>query len=194
MKHKYYSQWGEDKWMVENCELPEKGVFVDVGAGGIENSNSYYFEKKGWKVLCIEPDTRHIGLEKRQLVDNSVVGDEEKEVNFVFHRFPSLSGLFHSQETAVKLKMYKLDTILEKYNIQNMDILSIDVEGNEDAVLAGFNIKKYKPTYIIIEHTNQFKGNRGKFLTDLLESEGYDLKLATASNLILQYKGLSNSI
>lgn len=184
----YYSEYGEDRFLAEHCSLPEQGVFVDVGAGGTENSNSLFFEQKGWKVLCIEPDTRHIGLSERKLVDNSIVGSEEKEVDFVFHHYPVLSGLFHKRVQGTKMKMVKLDTLLEKYGIEAIDIMSIDVEGNETDVLLGFSIQKYRPKYFIIEYKNQFKGDCEWETRRFFEVAGYKMVLTTPSNLIMERK------
>jgi len=181
----YYSQFGEDEFLDKHCQLPEKGVFVDVGAGGIENSNSYYFEQKGWQCLCIEPDKRHIGLDKRKLVDNRVVGDEEKEVDFVYHHEPSLSGLHHhNKSVSVSLPMFKLDTILANYDIKKIDILSIDTEGNELAVLKGFSIDKYEPKYIIIEYKSWAVGDQENQICQLLK--GYRVVHKTPANLIME--------
>ena len=56
---KYYGQDQIDKWLVEHCILPEKGVIVDVGAGdGVNMSNSKHFEDKGWTAICIDADPR----------------------------------------------------------------------------------------------------------------------------------------
>ena len=190
----FYSQFGEDKYLVDNYELPEVGVFVDVGAGGTHNSNSLHFEEKGWTVLCIEPDKRHEGLEKRRYVDNSVVGSKEGEVEFVFHRHPELSGLYHDKATAVKLPMHTLNTLLEKhglteqYGIDHIDILSVDVEGNEIDVLKGLDFERFKPSFVIIEHTNQFKGNKQLDTRSMLENEGYEQVYITQSNLIMKRK------
>lgn len=188
MKKIYYSQFGEDRYLDEKCSLPEKGIFVDVGAGGTDNSNSLFFEEKGWKVLCIEPDVRHEGLSKRNLVDHSVIGDIEGEAEFVFHRFPQLSGLYHDKETAVKLPMHKLDTVLNKYNVEKIDVLSVDVEGNEVNVIKGFSVEKYCPSYIVIEHSNQFKKNKEAETKSLLEGYGYEVVYRTQSNLIMKRK------
>jgi FkbM family methyltransferase len=182
----YYSEYGEDKYLVENCKLPEKGIFVDVGAGSIIGSNSYHFELKGWLCLCVEPDKRQPDLEKRKLVDNSIVGSREEMVEFVFHRLPNLSGLHHAKVKGDLLPMYRLDTILEKHKISNIDILSIDVEGNEIDVLKGFSISKYRPSYIVIEYINQFTKNREKEINDVLTEQGYTAIHKTKSNIIFE--------
>ena len=54
-----------------------------------------------------------------------------------------------------KIKIEKLDTILEDNAVTDIDILVIDVEGYEENVLKGFSINKYNPTMIIIEICDQ---------------------------------------
>lgn len=188
----FYSEFGEDKWLVEHGDLPFHGVFVDVGAGGYTNSNSLHFEEKGWKVLCIEPDKRHPGLSSRKLVDHSVVGEKDGFAEFVLHRFPVLSGLHHGKAESVTLPMHTLNTILENYSIDKIDVLSIDVEGHEIAVLSGFDLEVYKPSYIIIEHTNQFKGNGQSDIHAILDKAGYEQVFISQSNMIMKRKGGNN--
>lgn len=48
-KSGYYSQCGQDKWLVENA-FPgvRSGVFVDIGAhDGVSFSNTFYFNIQG---------------------------------------------------------------------------------------------------------------------------------------------------
>jgi hypothetical protein len=41
MEGQYFSQFGEDKWIVDNLHYPLKGTFVDVGASdGIYGNNT----------------------------------------------------------------------------------------------------------------------------------------------------------
>jgi hypothetical protein len=48
MEGQYFSQFGEDKWIVDNLHYPLNGVFVDVGASdGVYGNNTYFFEKIG---------------------------------------------------------------------------------------------------------------------------------------------------
>jgi hypothetical protein len=52
----FFSQAGQDKWVVEFFKFKENGFFLDIGAyDGIEYSNSYYLEKNlNWNGICIE--------------------------------------------------------------------------------------------------------------------------------------------
>ena len=51
-----------------------------------------------------------------------------------------------------KVKTATLNNILEKTNINRIDLLTIDVEGNELKVLKGLNFDKFLPKLIIVEY------------------------------------------
>ena len=51
----------------------------------------------------------------------------------------------------VKIEQLKLDSVLEKYNINKINYLNIDVEGNELNTLDGFSLNKYNPDLVSIE-------------------------------------------
>ena len=66
MERQYFSQFGEDKWIVDNLRYPLEGIFVDVGASdGINGNNTYFFEKMGWQGLCIDADPVTVLLYKQ---------------------------------------------------------------------------------------------------------------------------------
>ena len=52
----FYGQHREDEFL--NTLFPQQhiGVCIEVGAyDGTSGSNTYFFEKKGWRALCVEP-------------------------------------------------------------------------------------------------------------------------------------------
>jgi len=55
----------------------------------------------------------------------------------------------------IQIQGKKIDTILEEnsdfIDINNIDFVSIDVDGSEEYVLGGFDILKYKPRVIVME-------------------------------------------
>ena len=57
MKEGYYSQCGQDKWLLENVfQGKESGIFVDIGAhDGVSFSNTLRMEQIGWCGVAIEP-------------------------------------------------------------------------------------------------------------------------------------------
>ena len=80
-------------------------------------------------------------------------------------------------------KSMSLNTIIDTYNIKNrkIDLLSIDVDGSETSVLKNFDIKKYNPTYVVIELENHKSGHfissdnltNNQFVEKYMEQNGY---------------------
>ena len=65
MSANFRSQYHEDKWIAGHWRrvgLPERGFFVEFGAGnGVHFSNTYWLEKDlKWTGLLCEPDPRNI--------------------------------------------------------------------------------------------------------------------------------------
>jgi FkbM family methyltransferase len=152
---RFYSQFGEDKWIVEHITLPKIGVFVDVGAGHPTNlSNSYYFERQGWDVYCIDGDSRQVDLlkERRTNVIKAVVSDEPGETRFK----KTTLDLSHITDSVLPgtepVTAVTLQSILDEYNIGKINILNVDVEGHELAVLRSFDIEMHSPDVIIVEY------------------------------------------
>ena len=76
-----------------------------------------------------------------------------------------------------KIQTKVLNDVLNDINLNNhIDYMNIDVEGYEDQVLKGFNIKKFKPSVISIEYLDlnmkklEFRNND---INNLLNSDLY---------------------
>jgi FkbM family methyltransferase len=128
--------------------------------------------------------------------ENCAISNEEREVEFLSIGGPCnvLSGIieFYPQEhkerinrelnqykdypvghdlysthKKIKIKTFKLQTLLEKYNLLNIDLVSIDVEGAELQVLNSINFEKTNIYCFLIEknyNSNEivkFLGNKG---------------------------------
>lgn len=142
--------------------LPDIGYAVDVGANnGICLSNTKLFEDKGWTVLCVEanPLLLEEGRQNRKLWVQAACGavDAEDVVFTSCGEYPYAAGSgFHpySNELAkveFKVKMRRLDTLLEEAGFPKLDLLSIDVEWAEMEVLRGLSFDVWKPTVVIAE-------------------------------------------
>lgn len=153
MNNTFYSQFGEDKWIYENITQKTSGVFVDVGAGDPKKiSNSYFFEKLGWDVFCIDGDSRQI--EKLKKERKNVIHAVVYDTTPVYFKEGTLdlSRVYEEQEAnAIKVETKTLESILKENRIKKIDILGIDVEGAELNVLRSFDIKKHSPEVLIIE-------------------------------------------
>jgi len=65
----FYSQNGEDflLWGLFKCK--KDGFYIEIGAfDGIHFSNSYFFEKRGWKGVCVEAHPKYYSLCKNNRV------------------------------------------------------------------------------------------------------------------------------
>jgi FkbM family methyltransferase len=167
---KYYSQHGEDILLDEIFKDKKQGFFIEVGCiDGKRFSNTLTFEERGWKGFCIEAHADYIEILKKNrpnsMVCHCAVGekDEEKVVFFANPR-GSLSTLDKSRKSEFKahgkyftgfeeqlVTKKSLNTLLCEYNITEIDILSIDIEGYEVEALKGLDLKKYRPNIFVIE-------------------------------------------
>lgn len=153
MEKTFYSQFGEDRWIYENIIKESYGVFVDVGAGDPKKlSNSYFFEKLGWDVLCIDADHRQVERLKkeRKNVVRAVVYDSTPAY-FKEERLDLSRICKTNEDKSIKIATKTLESILKENSIGKIDILSIDVEGSEINVLKSFDIRKHSPEVMIIE-------------------------------------------
>ena len=45
-----------------------------------------------------------------------------------------------------------MTSLFKKHNIKDIDVLTVDTEGNDLAVLQGLNFEEYRPKIIIVEY------------------------------------------
>ena len=169
------------------------GVFVEVGANDPTSpeSQSYHLETNlGWTGLLIEPIPYLAELarqERPQAVvyecactspekvgamellipkfgNELVTGHASLEANIDEHNY-------HEFEK-VRISANTLGDICAKENIQDIDLLSIDVEGAELEVLLGANLQVTRPKLILLE-------DKHLYLTKhrLLKKSGYALAM-----------------
>lgn len=195
---KFYGQCGEDKFLSEY--LPESdGFYLDVGAGQpVRGSNTFYFYKKGWSGILIEPIEFNIKLLKlfrrRDLVIQKLVGLSEEPV--VFYEFVPTEYSTTVKTIADDLvnqgKLFQKSYILDSIAISNLDIiskpqnpslLSVDVEGADLDVLNSIDWLKFKPRVICVEEAGIANSI---LIKEKIESEGYTLvKDSGASKIYL---------
>lgn len=189
----YYSQLGQDRFLNENYfKNKADGVFVDIGAhDGNKYSNSKFFENLGWAGLCVEPILDvfdRLKQNRKCLCENYAISDTEGEDEFLLVRgyAEMLSGLskeydpihlnrikneinyYGGDKETIKIKTLRLQTLLDKHNINNIDYLSVDTEGNELKVLKSIDFNKTKIYLITVENNYQSKN-----INDFLSGVGF---------------------
>ncbi len=189
----YYGNDSEDKLLDESKILPEMGVFVDVGAGpdGIKGSNTYFFEQKGWKGVCIDgnPCNAEALKKNRKCVYSTVISTKTGKQSFYFSdNDPDTAGLIKTEKNkknVTELEAVTLESILEKENIGEIDLLSIDTEGTELDVWRSMDFSKHKPKIVIVEAVTQKEINVD--IIPELEKLGYSYSMTIGPNLVFQY-------
>ena len=74
-----------------------------------------------------------------------------------------------------------MNELLESININNIDFVSIDVEGWELEVMQGFNVKKYNPKIILLENLDHISSYH-----NYMESLNYKLAHTLQQNEIYE--------
>ena len=163
----YYGEFETDKYIRENffSDFSYKGIMVEVGAGPPEYlSMSKHFKDNGWRCICIDPNPDFVKQHEEaggEIYQVACSDKEEDGVNFTIVGefglgFSSLGVRYNGSDGQARQEItvdtIRLDTLLEKLNIDKIDFLSIDVEGWEIEVLKGFSIEKYQPKVVVLEN------------------------------------------
>jgi len=200
---KSYSQEGEDMILRRMFEGQKTGFYVDVGAHHPKRfSNTYFFYKQGWRGINIDamPGSMKLFNKVRPKDINleKAISDKKQILTYYIFNEPALNGFSKelSEERDGKsnyfIKLTKdietvtLDEILDNYlpKNQEIDFLSIDVEGHDFIVLKSINLEKYRPKVILIEilgsSLSEINNNE---ISQYLKSYGY-LVYAKAMNTV----------
>lgn len=176
----FYGQNEEDRYIAAAFAGQDAGYFVDVGAfDGVKFSNTLHFEEIGWTGLCIEPHKATFTKLKRKrknsvCVQGACVGDATLET--AVYRDPGLvmlGGLAPDEDSVkqnftafqdLEFKGFKesnvpaftLNTLLHEHlgAGRTVDFISIDTEGTELDVLAGFDLGLWIPRLVCVEHAH----------------------------------------
>jgi FkbM family methyltransferase len=167
---KSYSQEGEDMILRRLFEKQHIGFYIDVGAHHPKRfSNTYFFYKKGWNGINIDAMPESMKpfdkIRSRDINIEKPVSDKKQVLTYYAFNEPALNGFSKelSEERNGKgnnfveftkdIETSTLEEILDNHLPinQQIDFLSIDVEGLDFMVLKSNNFDKYKPKVILIE-------------------------------------------
>ena len=154
------------------------GFFIEAGANdGIRQSNTYFLEKRrSWTGLLVEPVPRlakrcaknrsrssveqvvlvapertgtsmdMVDLDLMSLVSEHNLGLIDKDAHI--RTGESVRGVTSSNLSVLGITLSEL---LEKHGNPKIDLLSLDVEGFELDVLAGLDLTRHAPIFILVE-------------------------------------------
>jgi FkbM family methyltransferase len=164
-----YSQEGEDMILARLFERRPAGFYVDVGAHHPRRfSNTYFFYKRGWHGINIEPNPEAQTLfqqyRKRDINITCGISDNEGELAYFMFNEPALNTFDRTlSEQRVSSKYRIVDTRavpvrpLSAVLVRSLppgthiDFMSVDVEGLDLNVLRSNDWTRFRPTYVLSE-------------------------------------------
>ena len=193
-----YSQEGEDLIVNRFLENKEKGFYVDVGAHHPKRfSNTFNFYKRGWSGLNIDAMPRSMDLFKieRPRDINLEIGVSKEKGELIYYMFnePALNTFSRTEAEKKdglrdykiiekrKILTYPLKEIFEKHlqEKQQIDFMTIDVEGLDLEVIESNDWKKYRPNLLLVEELVKYT------LAELpLKSDLYKLLISNEYSLV----------
>jgi len=165
---KRYSIGDEELVIRDFFQDRRDGFFVDVGcAHPRKGSNTYYLERRlGWSGVGVDGLPGYAEswrrLRPRSAFFNFLVTNHSDTIE-TFYR-SALWGLSTARKdvaarrsaTEIRVPSITLDDLLVRSGVERIDLLSIDVEGFHEEVLAGFDVERWKPELVCIEEEGWF--------------------------------------
>jgi len=185
-----HAQLQQDRWVLHELGDKRNGFFVEIGAfDGKHLSNTYLLEKEyGWTGLLAEPNPLmavSIRANRTAPLCEMPVGQVSgQEVAMLFvdknpqisameqHAFNDMHADLRRRHKSVRQKTIGLNDLLESYSApRQIDFVSIDTEGSEPEILAGFDFDRYCVQLFAIEHNYT---PAQQVIDDLMKSKGYE--------------------
>ena len=193
----HYGQQAEDIQLKRIFQKKKTGFYVDVGCfHPMKYNNTYSLYKKGWTGINIDLDEIKIQafdwFRKRDTNIVNAVSTTQGEISYWTNGFYSLDNTVDpdqrkSSKTYIEKKI-QADTLTNiidntKYKAQEIDLLSIDAEGHDFAVLQSLDFDRYNPKVILVESTSE--------TLDLVEQEEVYVFLKAKDYTLINWVGIS---
>jgi len=176
------------------------GYFVDIGAFDcIQWSNTHILAQAGWSGIMVEPQPEmaeecmeHLrSYPKVALVQKAIsnwrgktsmrlagsLSTIDMDQVELYRETPEFAHYFDGDGEHTLVDVIDTDTLLFAFATPiGFEIMSIDVEGSEMAVLDGFSIDKYKPQLVIVEAHEKWHDNmlpNATKINDYFDRAGY---------------------
>ncbi len=162
----HYAEFAEDVMVNRIFKNMDTGFYVDIGAyHPFKGSLTHNLYAKGWNGINFDLSKISIDLfniaRSRDININCAISDFTGETfyyeNSAINQQNSLINQNPNQKK-IKVKSYQLNEILILNNVNNVDYINIDTEGNELNILKGIDFTKIKPYLFTIED-NSFDFN-----------------------------------
>jgi len=185
-------------------ELERKWFYIDIGWNDpVHANNTYFFYKKGWTGITVEPNKKLIKnfIRKRPRDTNLQVAIGKQQDNLTFYSF-EVSQVSTCDTDTVKRYQEAWHRVIDTYVVpvrtlesicdehvwdRQIDVLSVDVEWLDMQVLESNNWEKYRPRYVIVETVEHSKDGwvkQSDIFDPFFQSIGYMIAWETGANTI----------
>lgn len=199
-----YAQMGEDLVVDFLLKLDDWSTmyYVDIGANDpVKFSNTYKFYRLGAKGVCVDPNPAFAQLYKKyrprdKFVNAGIGIDDRKEADFyemnwhVFSTFDKEQAEVIQEKYAgkndivnvVKLPLINTGELLDTIGNQEIDFLSLDVEGLDLQILQEWDFARKSPRVICVEIYDPKTMSKNEEIDSLLRNKGYVLASSNPIN------------
>ncbi|MGB2716329.1 MAG: FkbM family methyltransferase [Vicinamibacterales bacterium] len=162
---RFYSQIGQDKWVLETVFPDVKnGFFLDVGSGdGTQLSNTKALEEHGWRGICIDPFPTNMEGRTCQMLKEVVFSESGKRMQF--QASGEVGGIRDTlgkwKGEALGAPTVEFTTVTLRDVLENtrapkfIHFVSLDIEGAELEALKAFPFDQYKIGAMAVEHNDE---------------------------------------
>jgi FkbM family methyltransferase len=209
VQYNSYAQAGEDAVLhfLFNDKKIRQIYYLDIGTNKPDlANNTYLFYLRGSRGVCVEADSTLIDRIKTVRPEDKILNrgvnltdGNQSEADFYIFDEPSLNTFdrqeaIHRQNQGTfkivridKVKLISLADIIDNYCTRLPDLLSIDIEGLDLAVLKSIDLQKY-PIPVICAETCTYSENhirpKDNTIIEYMLSQGYFVYADTYINTI----------
>lgn len=172
--------------------LPDNPMIYSFGIGEDVSFDEGMISLYGAEVYGFDPTPKSIEYVKKNVKSTHFhfydwgISNKDAVENFYLPKnkdYVSGSKIARKEldETGIPVQMFKLKTIMQKLNHSKIDLLKMDIEGSEFAVIPDILSDEIMPSQLCVEVHKRFLGGSGgggniiKKLVALLNEHGYYL-------------------
>jgi hypothetical protein len=188
----FYGLEGIDCLLLSIFRDVEKGFYIDVGANHPEIiSNTYAFYLKGWSGICIDGNVQLATQWKSKRPNDhfltKLLSDKIKDVEYTIYPDNTISTINQDSKLRYDQRFKSSDIIIQSVQtdtlqniidnfciIDEIHLLSVDIEGEELNALRGLDFEKNAPGVVVVEIKNLSLYNlKENDVFNFLMSKGY---------------------
>ena len=179
--------------------------YLDIGTNHPQiHNNTYLFYQRGGKGVCVEPNPELFNIIKRSRprdkslnvglgVEENIVADFYVMSSHTLSTFSRNEALAldaegnHKIRSVLKVPLRTINSIIEENFEAAIDLVSIDVEGWNEEIIASFDFSKNRPLCFCVETIAFSENDVGRKLGkifDIFEENDYSVYADTHINTI----------